>query len=52
MVDPVRAIQVGGERGGVDWVLAFLGGRQVSSRGSFLNPLKVFLAELSCWAGW
>jgi hypothetical protein len=39
MVDLIRAIQVGREGGGIDRVLAFLGGRQVSSRGSFLNPL-------------
>jgi hypothetical protein len=52
MVDLVRAIQVGGERGGIDRVLALLGGRQVSPYGSFLNLSEILLADLECWAGW
>jgi hypothetical protein len=52
MVDLVRAIQVGGEVGGIDRVLTFLGGRQVSSHAFSLNPLEILLADLDCWAGW
>lgn len=51
MVDHAGAIQVGGEGGGNDRVLAFLGGRQVSSHAFSLNPLRRNLADWRCLDG-
>jgi hypothetical protein len=51
MVDLIRAIQVDREGGGIDRVLAFLGGRQVSSHAFSLNPLRRKLADWRCLDG-